>query len=220
MSSVNPFAQSGWQNPHSEFQELSYGAPIPSIHGALPNLSNNSQTSEQLLSFRIAPLSPLGTILNSTVAGPEGRMRFAISTTAPKAGSDAASMTPGITSIKDEEGNLAATVEWHLHPIVQLHTLANTVPRQFASQFLPLSQVKSTRAMAVKGKTYQWSRDGERDCVYLHNMSYAPPEFLGFLTRASGNAVVLNVLPSGVSGGLLDVAVLSAVLLYSNRNID
>jgi hypothetical protein len=145
--------------------------------------------------------------------GPDSRPRFYLTSNNSSSGAI-------ITTIKDEGGSLAATIEWQLHPVVQLQTYINNVPRQFSSQFLPLSQSRTSREMSVKGKSYQWTRDPERDCVYLHNVSYTPREYLGYLSRSSGGPVVLSILPSAVSQGLLDVAILAATLFFSNRSID
>ena len=212
---VNPYAQGGWANPHNNYGEGSEGGPIPSIHGALPYIpSVLSGRSEQLITFRFQPHPPTNSILDCVVVGSDSRPRFYVSTGA------AQDATPAVTTLKDEGGNLAATIEWQYHPVVQLKTYSNTIPRQFSSQLLPLSSNQSSRTMSLGGKSYQWSRDPERDCIYLHNISYSPRELLGFLSRGPDSAVQLSILPVAVSQGLLDVAALVSILFYSNRNID
>ncbi|KAJ3517540.1 hypothetical protein NMY22_g13942 [Coprinellus aureogranulatus] len=212
---LNPYAQGGWDNPLNQFPGAVRGAPIPSIHGALPNVSSGipAGADQQHLSFVFEPQgSPNTGVLNCIVMGADSRPRFYISSTNSSSGA--------ITSIKDEGGSLAATVEWQHHPVVQLQTYINQIPRQFSSQFLPLSQSREARSMTIKNKTYQWTRDPERDCVYLHNTSYNPREYLGYLARSSNGSVVLSVLPSAVSQGLLDVCILATTLFFSNRCID
>lgn len=214
---LNPYAQGGWDNPLSQFPGSTGGGPIPSIHGALPHIPGGipAGAEQQLMAFRFEPQGGSNAdVLSSTVLGPDSRPRFYITTAVAGPGG------PDLTSIKDESGNLAATVEWQLHPVVQLQTMINSIPRQFSSQLLPLDPSRTARCMTLKGKMYQWTRDAQRDCVYLHSMSYNPKEFLGFMTRGRNGAVILNILPSAVSLGILDVAVLSAILFFSNRRID
>ncbi|KAF6756227.1 hypothetical protein DFP72DRAFT_1067034 [Ephemerocybe angulata] len=213
---MNPYAQGGWSNPLSQFPGAA-GGPIPSIHGALPHLPAGipAGREQDLARFRFEPQGGSNpSVLSSTVMDSNSRPRFYITTT------NGGGSVPDVTSIKDESGGLAATIEWQLHPVVQLKTYINDIPRQFSSQFLPLSQSQTSRTMTVKGKNYQWTRDPERDCVYFHNVSYTPREFLGVLSRASDGAVIITLLPTTVAQGLLDVTVLVATMFYSNRNID
>lgn len=212
---MNPYAQGGWDNPLNQFPGAVRGAPIPSIHGALPHINSGIPAGgeQQHLSFTFEPQgSPNTGVLNCIVMGADSRPRFYISSTNSASGA--------ITSIKDEGGSLAATIEWQLHPVIQLQTYINNIPRQFSSGFLPLTHSGTARSMRVKNKEYQWTRDPERECVYLHNISYNPREYLGYISRSSGGCVMLSVLPSAVSQGLLDVAVLATTLFFSNRSID
>jgi hypothetical protein len=215
MSFLNPYAQGGWDNPLNQFPGAVRGVPIPSIQGALPHIPSGipAGADQQHLSFIFEPQGQNSGVLNCIVMGPDSRPRFYITSNNSSSGAV-------ITTIKDEGGNLAATIEWQLHPVVQLQTYINNVPRQFSSQFLPLSQSRTSREMSVKGKSYLWTRDPERDCVYLHNISYTPREYLAYLSRSAGGPVVLSVLPSAVSQGLLDVAILATTLFFSNRSID
>lgn len=168
MSGENPFAQWGYQHPlavtdndkplspTSIFGALpsgpsNYGFPMGFSGGdsSLPSAAATNQSAlaqMQITTFRFA--SPTSSVLNSTVVGPQGQKFFTVATHGV-----------GNTVLVNEQatgsarGEVVGRVEWQRSPFV---SLAGSVARQTAGQWLVWSTDRKYRTMMCRGREYNW----------------------------------------------------------------
>ncbi|TFK35936.1 hypothetical protein BDQ12DRAFT_668107 [Crucibulum laeve] len=211
MHNSNPYAQGGWQvsqsNNNSDPPQDHYLPP--SVQGALPSLpSSSSPTHGQpnFVTFYFTSFNP--DITNCVVIGPARKYTDILTATNPES-------TIECTLFQDSDGRISSMIEWiGRHPYVEVK---DAVSREPVRDFIRLSADQSYRTMIVKGKQYAWvpSPTG----MILYNMTYNPPEIVARAIR-SHDTVTLQITAQAIHAGLMDVTVVAAVLLLSNRNID
>ncbi|KAG2008755.1 hypothetical protein CC2G_014149 [Coprinopsis cinerea AmutBmut pab1-1] len=193
-------------NPYASWGTGSNSSNIPSIQGALPHVDFSGRSEPKWVTFTFAPQS--GTdVLNSTVIDQERRARFYITT----------SIQNGIrtTIISDSGRQPAARIEWQGQPIIELRTHSNSIPRQYASQFVQVAPDGRSKAMVVNNKHFQWTQIPQEGVIRWNNISYNPAEPVGALYRTQG-VVSLSIAPSAVALGLLDIGILVATLFSAS----
>jgi hypothetical protein len=124
---MNPYAQGGWSNPLNPSAVNNPTGTNTSVYGALPYFSQSATPA--FLSFIFA--STDGTVLNSTIIGPQSRKYFQVSTD---------STASGYSVVQNSQMESVALIEWGNNPIVEIREI---VARQQTAQFLPLSPDKS-----------------------------------------------------------------------------
>ncbi|KAJ7269618.1 hypothetical protein C8J57DRAFT_1066756 [Mycena rebaudengoi] len=157
------------------------------------------------LSFIFA--STDGTVLNSTIIGPQSRKYFQVSTD---------STTSGYSVVQNSQLESVAMIEWGNNPIVEIREI---VARQQTSQFLPLSPDKSQviSILHARGRRFRWTPSDRY--IELYSTSTANPRLFARISqRQSG--IKLEITAEGVQIGLLEVCVVSALLLMSGHSID
>ncbi|KAJ6562169.1 hypothetical protein B0H19DRAFT_1026954 [Mycena capillaripes] len=197
----NPYAQGGWANPGNPNASSSGTVQQPSLFGALPYPTQSP--SPVFMSFRFTSFNP--TILNSTVAGPQGQVYFRVRTDTP---------TPGFTIISNAANQPMTVIEWLMHPVLEIR---GTVSKQQSSEWLALGQGKRYRTMTAKSKTFVWAPEEESICLYSTGLGV--PQTYARVTRNEG-AVALEISKEAIQIGLLEICVTAAFLLQSGRKID
>ncbi|KAL0572823.1 hypothetical protein V5O48_009151 [Marasmius crinis-equi] len=188
--SVNPF--SGWNSGMGG-----------SIYGALPTAG---PASSNLITFVFTSFNP--NILNCTITGSNGQPHFYVATDASM---------PSFTILKRTDGRPFGVIEWRSHPVIEIK---DAVKKQFASQFLQLSQDQRTRTMKIDHQEYVWvPQSNQVDAIWLYraNATRSPP-----LARVvkSGRNIQLELSPEAVQAGLLQPSLLAVALLHSGRQIE
>ncbi|KAJ7275632.1 hypothetical protein C8J57DRAFT_1177304 [Mycena rebaudengoi] len=212
----NPFG--GWTNPNAGQAPVyapwgnGAAAPPPSIFGALPYPtpppaggtphSQSDPAPAEMTTFYLASLNP--TVLNCTVSGPRGRVYYHVSTD---------SMMPGYTVFKSAERKSMALIEWQKHPRVEVR---GAVSKQEARALLALSRDQTYRTMTIRGARYTVA---PQDQYIVLSTAGSSPRFLGRISRGE-ECVVLEMTPHAIQLGLLDTAVVVAVLLQCGHAID
>ncbi|KAJ7635097.1 hypothetical protein FB45DRAFT_743407 [Roridomyces roridus] len=197
------------QNPYNGWSDSASrsGAPRPSVFGALP-VPDASRRHAALTTFTMTSLDP--TVLNCVVVGPQGRVQYRVSTD---------DTLPGYTVIKrlppPREARSIALIEWHpRHPRVEVR---GSVPKQDVRDWLRMSRDQTYRTMALREAQYTWAPDSRSaGQINLH----AATHFFGRLSQHAPDSVLIELTADALQLGLLDTAVVVAVLLHCGLNID
>ncbi|KAF6744721.1 hypothetical protein DFP72DRAFT_1077565 [Ephemerocybe angulata] len=217
MSGENPFAQWDSANlgPTSIYGALpsgpsNYGLPMGFLSAPMTDQAVGAASQMQITTFHF--LSATHTVLNSTIAGPQGQKYFTIATHGV-----------GHTMIINEQagstrGEAVGRIEWQKSPCV---SLMGAVARQTAGQWLHWSGDRKYRTMTARGKEYSWVFN--TGMFFLYTAGNSPSEFVARIVKGrggDGGVVSLDITTKAVQSGLLDVCVLAAVLFVSGRNLD
>lgn len=127
MYTNNPYAQGGWYNPANP-QSINGATNTntqPSILGALPYPFPTTGSQHLVFHFTYSTT----TILNCSVYGPASKRYIEVTTDL--------NQRPHVTVLRKYDGNILGAIEWQQKPVVEV---TGVLPRQYASQWLPLSQ--------------------------------------------------------------------------------
>ncbi|KAJ3520185.1 hypothetical protein NMY22_g12861 [Coprinellus aureogranulatus] len=231
MSGEHPFAQWAYPHPGAVATEVRDNNLLsPSIYGALPSGPSNyglplgylpsnasgaasptASANMQITTFHFT--SPTGSILNSTVVGPQGKKFFSVATHGV-----------GHTIIINEQagsagGEAVGKIEWQAKsPLV---SLAGAVAHQPAGQWLYWTGDRRFRAMTARGREFRWMFN--TGMFFCYTAGGTTSEFVARIVKgnsAEGIVVSLDMTASAIQAGLLDVCILAAVLFTSGRNLD
>ncbi|KAJ7584953.1 hypothetical protein C8J56DRAFT_788723 [Mycena floridula] len=184
-------------NPYQVW--TSQNSSAPSVFGALPY--SNAPSPQTTLTFTFTSFNP--DILTCTVLGPNNQPFFYINS------------NQGTTLFQTAaDGQTVAFVEWQQLPVLEIRGI---VSRTTAQQWIGLSQNRSHRSMRARGRWYTWSPRDNLLCLYATETN--PPERLASVRRHRGS-FTLEITPSAVQTGLLEVCVVAVALLQCGRNID
>ncbi|TRM60324.1 hypothetical protein BD626DRAFT_571744 [Schizophyllum amplum] len=201
---MNPFAQGGWYNPGNpnsvnEGRWSPHSPAQPSMFGALPFAQAGSPQEFHSFTFSLRP-----SILSSTVTGPRDKMYIAVVTDNPK---------PGFTLLHLAEGKAFGVIQWAQRTIIEVRDI---VRKQFASDFLKLSDDGTSRIMEARGKTYAWVPKSDFICLYTYGST--TPELMARVSKGQG-IVTLEMSTRALQIGLLEVATMATVLMLSGRSL-
>ncbi|KAJ7164743.1 hypothetical protein C8R43DRAFT_1167046 [Mycena crocata] len=202
---MNPFSQ-GWSNsPRSHATQYPAWGTTPSVYGALPTpVPTPVHTTPRLTRFTfVSP--PNGTILNSTVNGPQAQTYFRVTTD---------STASGFSVVQNARRQSVAVIEWRRRPVVEVY---GVVSKRNSAQWLALSADKTHRIMNVRGCDFGWMPEDRY--IGLYNLSTSTPQFLGRISQGQ-EGTMLEITPEGLELGLLETFVASALLLMCGRSID
>ncbi|KAH9836321.1 uncharacterized protein C8Q71DRAFT_797099 [Rhodofomes roseus] len=192
---MNPFAAGGW----------GYGSGMaPSIFGALPTVTISNAKTVQPDSTLYKFTECNTTILNCSIAGPQGRVVYRVAT-------DSGALSS--TMLKDNDNRNVAMVNWQPNANVEIRGVAS---RQRVRDWLHLSADQSKRVMNVAGVPYAWSPAEGYICLY--KLQSTAPRVLARIGRAQD--VTLEMTQEGMQLGLLEACLVATVLLTCGHNID
>ncbi|KAF9460319.1 hypothetical protein BDZ94DRAFT_1223288 [Collybia nuda] len=201
---LNPYAQGGWSNSRNSYSINNdawgnYPPPQPSLYGALPSSTLPSQPT--ILTFRFTSLN---SVLNCKVIGSNNQTCFTISTL-PQAQAS--------TIFYNQQGKNVASVEWHTHPLVEVH---GAVPKQYTSRWIGVAPSKKCRTMEVNCKLYAWVSNSAG--MNLVTVGPCQPQLIAQVTHEV-NSIQLEITAQAVQDGLLESTVVAAAILYCGRSV-
>ncbi|EPT02199.1 hypothetical protein FOMPIDRAFT_1029484 [Fomitopsis schrenkii] len=192
---MNPFAAGGWG---------ARSGMAPSIFGALPTttIANAGTMQRDSVLYKFTNCST--TILNCTIAGPQGRTVYRVVTE---------SGAPSSTMFKDNDNRNVAMVNWQPNANVEIRGIAS---RQRVRDWLRLSADQSKRVMQIGGTQYAWSPVEGFICLY--KLQSAAPKVLARVGRA--HDITLEMTQEAIQLGLLEACLVATVLLTCGHNVD
>ncbi|KAF7299347.1 hypothetical protein MIND_00883900 [Mycena indigotica] len=202
---MNPLAQ-GWNNANASTQPTYGVLPGPGYSQPATTLAN----PPELVRFVFTPSGPDGTIHNSVVT------RISAGPTEPVFRITTNSTTHGYSVVQSGAYEKCAYVEWlaQATPMVEVYGI---VSKRTTAAWLALSSRKSYRRMSARHYTFRWVPDESN--INLSSDSASNPRFYGRISRAHGVTAV-ELTPEALQLGLLEVAVVAALVILSGRNID
>ncbi|KAF6754545.1 hypothetical protein DFP72DRAFT_373695 [Ephemerocybe angulata] len=208
MHGTNPYAQAGWFNPQNPntINNQTWGisaASGPSIFGALPYPSSQ-KSLPTILTFHYVCLNP--DVMNCTITGPTSIPYLEVGTVAAAHGAR--------TVFRRPDGQAMAAIEWGRSPIVEI---SSVLPRQPVSHWLRLSADRAHRAMSVNGKEFMWVARDNCFCLFAFGELTKGP-----LVRIFGahGAITLEITTEAFHLGVLEAAIVAAVVFQSGRTLD
>ncbi|KAI0729844.1 hypothetical protein C8Q72DRAFT_777261 [Fomitopsis betulina] len=192
---MNPYAAGGWG---------SRSGMAPSIFGALPTttIANAGSMQRDSVLYKFTKCST--TILNCTIAGPNGRAVYRVATE---------SGAPSSTMFKDNDNRNVAMVNWQPNASVEIRGIAS---RQPVRDWLRLSTDQSKRVMTIGGIQYAWSPIEGFICLYKYQS--AAPKVCARVGRAQD--ITLEMTQEAMQLGLLEACLVATVLLTCGHNVD
>ncbi|KAE9394330.1 hypothetical protein BT96DRAFT_827877 [Gymnopus androsaceus JB14] len=198
MNITNPYAQAGWSSSGNS----NGSAPPPSIFGALPWFSEDSDPSSSISLHLFNP-----DILNSTLMGPQSRPYFRVINNAP---------SRDFTLIQNRDGGSVAIIEWRESGAVV--EVRDIIRKQLVSTWLPLSGDQKYRFMNARDRTMVWVPKNE--LVELYTYGTTTPELYARIGSQREGKITLEISSTAMQIGLLECCVVAAILLRSGRIID
>jgi len=205
MYGLNPFDAWNMGNGQSNENNPWSGSQSPSVYGALPWPGSPPASGGSLgdiVTFKFTYFNP--TILNCKVVGPHDETGFEINTEIS---------SPAYTVFKDGTGTVFALIDWSgSRPHVEA---LGSIPKQPVASWMRLTPDRGSRIMIVDGASYSWTPSGR----FLHLTLTNSSTLLARIYKTH-DSVYLEITPSGIQLGLLNVAVLGTTLLQCGKSID
>ncbi|KAF9552479.1 hypothetical protein CPC08DRAFT_768258 [Agrocybe pediades] len=210
MHTNNPYAHAGWPNPRNldpgSIPQAAH-SPYLTMGPIVDPIRQRRPISILTLTFLFKGLEKGEGILNSVVYGPHGHTYLDVGTNS------------NVTTLIRMSG-LFAEIHWSASGTGTWLKAPGVCSPMLASSFLELSPDGGYRIMRFNGNKFFW--EAKVDATYMYKLltDTSTLEIARLEINEDCNAAVLEISMDNFEEGIVQRAIISAVLLYGGRSFD